>query len=165
MRILGIDPGTALTGYAIVDTIGSQLIVRDLGCITTDKHTPQAEKLVEISESLNELMTMWNPQEVAIERLFFAKNVTTAVTVAQARGVILHEVQKRGLAHEEYTPKEIKLSVCGSGSADKKAVQKMVQLICNLKAMPQIDDAADAIAVAICHAQQAPLRKLANTPV
>lgn len=162
MRILGIDPGTALTGYAIIDTIGTQLIVRDLGCIITSKHTPQAEKLVEISESLNELVNMWKPQEVAIEKLFFAKNVTTAVTVAQARGVIIHEIQKRGISHEEYTPKEIKLAVCGSGSADKKAVQKMVQLICNLKAMPQIDDAADAIAVAICHAQQAPLRKLSQ---
>lgn len=163
MRILGIDPGTALTGYAIVDTTGQQLIVRDLGCITTEKHKPQAEKLVEISESLIELIEMWKPQEIAIEKLFFSKNVTTAVTVAQARGVILHTVQQRGLPHDEYTPKEIKLAVCGDGSADKKAIQKMVQLLCNLKSMPQIDDAADAIAVAICHAQQAPLRKLTHT--
>lgn len=163
MRILGIDPGTARTGYAIVDSVNHQLIVRDLGCITTEKHQTQAEKLVEISNSLTELLEMWKPQEVAIEKLFFAKNVTTAVTVAQARGVVLCAVEQRGLAHAEYTPKEIKLAVCGSGSADKKAVQKMVQLICNLKSIPQIDDAADAIAAAICHAQQAPLRKLAQT--
>ncbi len=163
MRILGIDPGTARTGYAIVDSVNQQLTVRDLGCITTEKNQTQAEKLVEISNSLTELLDMWKPQEVAIEKLFFAKNVTTAVTVAQARGVVLHTVERRGLTHAEYTPKEIKLAVCGSGSADKKAVQKMVQLICNLKALPQIDDAADAIAAAICHAQQAPLRKLAQT--
>lgn len=162
MRILGIDPGTALTGYAIVDTIGNQFIVRDLGCITSKKTSSQAEKLVEISTSLCELLEMWKPQEVAIEKLFFMNNVTTAVTVAQARGVILHTVQQRGLAHAEYMPKEIKLAVCGYGSADKKAIQKMVQLLCNLKHMPKIDDAADAIAVAICHAQQAPLRKLSQ---
>ncbi|MFA7277955.1 MAG: crossover junction endodeoxyribonuclease RuvC [Candidatus Gracilibacteria bacterium] len=162
MRILGIDPGTAITGYAILDTSGQTLTVRDLGCITTDKKSTQAEKLVEISESLCELLEMWKPEEIAIEKLFFAKNVTTAVTVAQARGVILHTIQQRGLGHCEYTPKEIKLAVCGSGSADKKAVQKMVQILCNLKTIPQIDDAADAIAAAICHAQQLPIRRLAH---
>lgn len=162
MRILGIDPGTARTGYAVIEVNGNKTVVLDLGCITTEKTQTQAEKLLEISNNIDELITMWNPSEAAIERLFFSQNVTTAVTVAQARGVILEKIERRNIHHAEYLPKEIKLAVCGSGSADKKSVQKMVQLICNLVSLPQIDDAADAIAVALCHAQHQTLHLLAQ---
>lgn len=162
MRILGIDPGTALTGYAVLDSTNGQLIVRDLGCITTPKTATQSEKLEEIAASLTELLALWKPQQAAIEKLFFAKNVTTAVTVAQARGVILQTLQNKGVPHNEYLPKEIKATVCGDGSADKKAIQKMVQILCNLKSAPQIDDAADALAAAICHAQHLTIHTLAH---
>ncbi len=161
MRILGIDPGTALTGYAILDSNNGQLRVRDLGCITTKKGTSQSEKLEEISTNLCELIEIWHPEQAAVEKLFFSQNVTTAVTVAQARGVILQTLQASHVPHSEYLPKEVKATVCGDGSADKKAIQKMVQMLCNLESLPEIDDAADALAVAICHAQQLPLKRLA----
>jgi len=163
MRIIGIDPGTARTGYAIVEIRGRDTHVLDLGCITTEKTQTQAEKLLEIASNVEELIEKWHPDQAAIERLFFSQNVTTAVTVAQARGVILETIARRGIAHSEYLPREIKLSVCGNGGADKKAVQKMVQILCNLKAMPQIDDAADAIAVALCHAQHSAYQQLLRT--
>ena len=162
MRIIGIDPGTARTGYAIIEIHGRNSNVLDLGCITTKKTATQAEKLLEIACNIEELIEKWHPDQAAIERLFFSQNVTTAVTVAQARGVILETIARRGIIHAEYLPREIKLSVCGTGAADKKSVQKMVQIICNLKAKPQIDDAADAIAVALCHAQHSAYQQLTH---
>lgn len=163
MRILGIDPGTAITGYAILDSSNGQLVVRDLGCITTQKSMTQSEKLEEIASCLTELIILWKPQQASVEKLFFSQNVTTAVTVAQARGVILQTLQCNCIPHDEYLPKEIKATVCGDGSADKKAIQKMVKILCNLQSAPRIDDAADALAVAICHAQQLQLKHLALT--
>lgn len=156
MRILGIDPGTAITGYAVIETggqLGQRIKVLDIGCIRTKKEQSQKEKLVEIANNINELMDMWEPSHVAIERLFFMQNVTNAVTIAQARGVILETVARRQIPCSEYLPREIKLAVCGSGSADKKSVQKMVQLITKMATQPKVDDAADALAVCICHAQ------------
>ena len=153
MRILGIDPGTAITGYAVIEVVGQKITVLDLGCIKTQKSQSQSEKLVEIANNLNELMDAWQPANVAVEKLFFSQNVTTAVTVAQARGVILETVERRQINCVEYLPREIKLAVCGSGSADKKSVQKMVKLIGNLQSLPKVDDAADALAVAICSSQ------------
>ena len=163
MRIIGIDPGTARTGYAIIEIRGRDSIVLDLGCITTEKTQTQAEKLLEIANNIEELLTQWKPDQAAIERLFFSQNVTTAVTVAQARGVILETIARKRVPHSEYLPREIKVSVCGDGAADKKAVQKMVQILCNLKSKPQIDDAADAIAVALCHAQHSAYQQLQHT--
>lgn len=163
MRIIGIDPGTARTGYAIMDVMAGNSHVLDLGCITTNKTQSQAEKLLEIAENIEELIEQWQPDQAAIERLFFSQNVTTAVTVAQARGVILETIARRGITYSEYLPREIKLSVCGDGGADKKAIQKMVGILCKLKSKPQIDDAADAIAVALCHAQQTAYQQLLHT--
>lgn len=166
MRILGIDPGTAITGFAVIDsnaaTSNGKPLVHDCGSIRTTAETSHATRLAHIANDLEELLTHWHPDEVAIEKLFFATNVTTAVSVAQARGVILQTIERHGLPSFEYAPREIKQAICGTGGADKKSVQKMVQLICALSCPPRNDDAADALAVALCHAQTIPLRRAAQ---
>lgn len=167
MRILGIDPGTAITGFAVIDsnaaTSNSKPLVRDCGSIRTTAESSPAARLAHIANDLEELLTHWHPDEVAIEKLFFATNVTTAVSVAQARGVILQTIERHHLPSFEYAPREIKQAICGAGGADKKAVQKMVQLICALAHPPRNDDAADALAVALAHAQTIPLRRAAQS--
>lgn len=157
MRILGIDPGTAITGFAVIDTQNSQVIVRDIGCITTKSANGMPACLREIAENLEEILEKWQPDYAAVEKLYFSQNVTTAVTVAQARGVIIETIHSHGVQIAEYLPRQIKLAVCGDGGADKKAVQKMMQLITHLPSLPKKDDATDALAVAICHANTLPL--------
>ncbi|MEA3272211.1 MAG: crossover junction endodeoxyribonuclease RuvC [Patescibacteria group bacterium] len=148
MIILGIDPGLATTGYAVVNKDGSKFEMIDYGCILTKKGEKLESRLFEISEKLKIIIEEYKPEKVAIEQLFFCKNVKTAMVVGQARGAVLLTATKRNLSVYEYTPLQIKQAVSGYGKADKQQVQKMVQIIFNLKEIPKPDDAADALAIA-----------------
>lgn len=149
MRILGIDPGTGRLGFGVIDAVNGKLALVDAGVITTLAHTPTIERLEDIFDSLTQIIAATKPERVAIEKLFFARNVTTAMSVAEARGVALLTAQKAGLPIEEYTPMQIKQSITGYGKADKKQMQEMVRLQLGLKTVPKPDDAADALAAAI----------------
>ena len=162
MRIIGIDPGTAVTGFGVIEVTREHMRLLDYGCIETAAGLPACERLSRIGEDLEHLIKKWQPTEAAVEELFFAKNVKTAMSVAQARGVILEKLNRGGIAISEYKPKEIKEVVCGDGGADKKALQKMVQILLKLDKPPKKDDAADAIAAALCHASKIPLRNAIN---
>jgi crossover junction endodeoxyribonuclease RuvC len=147
--ILGIDPGYALAGWSILKKEGQKLILLDYGCLTTHKNTAHAERLKFLHDELNKIIKKYQPETLAIEDLFFFKNLKTAIKVAEARGVILMTAFNFGLAIKEYTPLQIKQALVGYGRAEKKQIQQMVKVILNLKEIPQPDDAADAIAVAI----------------
>lgn len=149
MRILGIDPGTGRLGFGVIDAHKGKLTLVDAGVVTTPAHTPTNERLEDIFDSLTEIICDLKPDRMAIEKLFFARNVTTAMSVAEARGVALLAGQKGKLPIEEYTPLQIKQSITGYGKADKKQVQEMVRLQLGLKTVPKPDDAADALAAAI----------------
>lgn len=149
--VLGIDPGTAIVGYGIVKQTGNKLTVIDHGCIKNASTLTQQERLIRIADGLKALIEQHNPQEIAVEELFFSKNVKTAMTVAQARGVILLTAAKASIRTAEYKPNQVKLAVCGYGSAEKTQVQEMVKRLLNMKEIVKPDDAADALAVAICH--------------
>ena len=151
MRILGIDPGTGLMGFGIIET-GAKPKLVDAGVIRTKVHQAEQERLLIIFDSLHEIVKETEPQMVSVEKLFFARNVTTAMSVAQARGVVLLVAQQHGLPIYEYTPMQIKQSLTGYGKADKKQMQEMVRLLLNLKEAPKPDDAADALAAALTHA-------------
>ncbi len=150
MRILGIDPGTGIMGFGVIETNGQQLV--DAGVIRTKVHQPEPERLVTIFNGLREIIVAAKPHVVSVEKLFFARNVTTAMSVAQARGVVLLVAQQHDLPIFEYTPMQIKQSLTGYGKADKKQVQEMVRLLLKLKEIPKPDDAADALAAALTHA-------------
>ncbi len=159
VRILGIDPGTAIVGWAVIDDAGGGRVAHVAhGCITTHKDRTDAERLVEIAQDLCDLIAQYRPQEVGIEQLFYFKNQKTIITVAQARGVALLAAQQHGLVIGEYTPLQIKQAVTGNGRADKRQVQEMVVRIYGLKSIPQPDDAADALAVAFCHSASRVMR-------
>lgn len=151
LRILGIDPGTATTGWAIVeeDKINTRLVA--CGCVNTSKLHSDADRLVEIGHDIGSLIKKYKPDEAAIEDLFFFKNLKTAITVAQARGVILYEIKKNRVPLSSYTPLQVKQALTGYGRAEKKQIQVMVKNILKLRSAPKPDDAADAIAIAICH--------------
>ena len=152
MLALGLDPGTATTGYGLVRLLDdSSLQVVDFGVITTPKDMEPAKRLSMLYHRLNEILTHFCPETSAVEKLFFQKNITTAIAVAQARGVILLALTQAGLGIGEYTPNEVKQAVTGYGSADKRQVQEMVRVQLTLDAIPKPDDAADALAIAICH--------------
>ena len=151
MRILGIDPRTAITGYGVIERQAGQYRLIDYGCITTPAHTPISQRLITIYQGMQCLLTEYQPDEVAMEELFFNRNVTTAITVGQARGVLMLAAAQQGLPIGEYTPLQVKQAISGYGRADKKQVQYMVCQILSLKEIPRPDDAADALAVAICH--------------
>ncbi len=151
MRILGIDPGTGILGFGVIES-GRHPTLIDAGVIRTKPHQPEPERLAIIFEGLTEIMAAARPDIVSVEKLFFARNVTTAMSVAQARGVVLLVAQQRSLPIFEYTPMQIKLSVTGYGKADKKQMQEMVRVLLNLKEVPKPDDAADALAAALTHA-------------
>ncbi len=150
MIILGIDPGDTLVGIGIIKKEGSDISIVNYECIRADSNKKTAQKLLEISEKLSLLLEKYKPDLVSIEELFFFKNKKTVIKVAQARGVLLLTCQKYNLKILEFTPLQIKQSVACYGRADKKQVQKMVQSILNLKELPKPDDAADALAAAIC---------------
>jgi crossover junction endodeoxyribonuclease RuvC len=151
MIILGIDPGLAIVGYGVVECIGNRYKAIDCGCITTDSKILFPERLKIIYDEMLSLIDKYKPDDVAMEELFFNKNVKTAIKVGQARGVEILAAINKGLDVYEYTPLQIKQSVVGYGRAEKRQVQEMVKLLLNLKEIPKPDDAADALAVAICH--------------
>lgn len=151
MRIIGIDPGTGIMGFGVVDVVKGKVTLVDAGVITTPAHTPHAERLEDIFDSLTSIIAETKPEEMSIEKLFFSQNITTAMTVAEARGVALLVGKKAGLKIAEYTPQQIKQSLTGYGKADKKQVQEMVRLQLGLSEVPKPDDCADAIAAAITH--------------
>lgn len=151
MRILGIDPGYAIVGYGIVDYIGSRFSTVSYGAVTTEAGIPFPERLVSIHSDLLSIIDKYKPDALAIERLYFNTNTTTAIDVAQARGVIVLAAQSRGLEIGEYTPLQVKQSITGYGRAEKHQVMEMVKSFLGLKAVPKPDDTADALALAICH--------------
>ncbi|MFZ2970441.1 MAG: crossover junction endodeoxyribonuclease RuvC [Minisyncoccia bacterium] len=150
MVILGIDPGTAITGYGVLESEKNKLTVLDCGCIYTDKKMEMPDRLDLIAESLKKIIKKNKPQAMAVEELFFFKNVKTVISVGQARGVVLFVGKNLKLKIFEYTPLQVKQAVVGYGRAEKKQVQLMVKAILGLKSIPKPDDAADALAVAIC---------------
>ncbi len=150
MRILGIDPGTGLLGFGVIES-GLKPKLVDAGVVRTKVHQPESERLKIIYDSLSEIISLAKPHVVSIEKLFFARNVTTAMSVAQARGVVLLLAEQNSLPIFEYTPLQIKQSLTGYGKADKKQMQEMVRLLLNLKEVPKPDDAADALAAALIH--------------
>lgn len=152
MRILGIDPGTATTGFGVVEEDSQgQLISVGYGTIITPPDMSVEKRLLSIYEQLKEIILLYKPQAAAVEKLFFYKNVTTAMAVGQSRGVVVLSFAQAGLPIGEYTPLEVKQAVTGYGNADKKQIQQMVKVLLNLETIPKPDDAADALAVAICH--------------
>jgi len=150
MMIMGIDPGTAATGYGFVKKLPDKLEIIDYGCIKTETKFSTAERLKKIDQQLAKLISKYKPKRIAVEDIFFFKNLKTAVKVSQARGVILARAAQTKAQVVEYTPLQIKQAVTGYGRADKKQVQQMVRMLLNLKEIPQPDDAADALATAIC---------------
>ena len=150
MLVLGIDPGTATTGYGLVED-GDPLEMVACGVITTPAGTPLPERLLAIHRQLSEVIRSYQPEAVAVEELFFSKNVRTAMSVGQARGAVLLTAAQAGLTVYNYKPAEIKQAVTGYGSASKKQVQEMVRLLLGLDEAPAPDDVADAVAIAICH--------------
>lgn len=150
MKILGIDPGTATTGYGIIENRKGKLRLLEYGCILTSKSKTLDERLAEIFSDLNKIIKKHRPQILAVESVFFYKNLKTAISVAHARGVVLLAARKNKLRLVEFTPLQVKSSLTGYGKADKKQVQYMVKVLLNLRAIPKPDDAADAIALAIC---------------
>ena len=155
MRLLGIDPGTGITGFGVIDVKDGKYTLVDAGVVRTKAHTPQQERLETIFENITEIIDEHKPQIMSIEKLFFTNNITTAMTVSEARGVVLLCAQKASMQIYEYTPLQIKQSITGYGKADKKQVQEMVRVVMKLKEVPKPDDCADAIAVAVTHAMHA----------
>src|SRR2546427_7085081 len=148
---LGIDPGMAIVGYAVVEARGDELSMIACDVITTPAGMPLAQRLQLIYRGLGEIITTHSPNEAAMEELFFAKNARTALTVGQARGVAMLALANGGLSIAEYTPMQVKQAVTGYGSAKKEQVGEMVRILLHLQSIPRPDDAADAAAVAICH--------------
>ena len=160
MLVLGIDPGTAITGYGLVRSDGEALSLVDYGVITTPSDRAMPERLQMIHRELTSLIEGHQPTDVALEELFFAKNVRTALNVGQARGVAILAAADAGLKVHEYTPLQVKQAVVGYGRATKDQIQQMVKMLLGLDFVPQPDDAADAIALAICHVHSARLRAI-----
>lgn len=155
MRILGIDPGFAITGYSIIDYIGNKFNLVASGAILTEAKVSFPLRLEKIYRELDEIINTYNPDAMSIEELFFNNNAKTAINVAQARGVILMTARIHGIDTYEYTPLQVKQAVVGYGRADKMQVQRMVKMILNTENLPKLDDITDSMAIAICHAHSA----------
>jgi crossover junction endodeoxyribonuclease RuvC len=163
MRTIGIDPGTARMGWGVVDEQGGRISLVEFGVLTTPAGMPQAERLRRLYDGLTEILGRHRPAYSAVEELFFGKNVNTAITVGQARGVALLALQISGAAIHEYKPVAVKQALTGYGGADKRQMQEMVRITLGLPSVPHPDDAADALAIAICHAYTGPtLRRIAG---
>jgi crossover junction endodeoxyribonuclease RuvC len=152
MLILGVDPGTAITGYGLVEKQGQRLAAHTYGVIRTPAGRPLSERLKQIYDQITALIEEHRPDALVVEELFFNKNTRTALAVGQARGVILLAAANQGLTIAEYTPLQVKMAVVGYGRAEKRQVQEMVRILLRLKNTPKPDDAADALAIAICYA-------------
>ena len=151
MRILGIDPGYAIVGYGVVDYSRNRFATVGYGAVTTKAKTPFETRLADIYNDMLFIIDKYNPDELAIEKLYFNTNTTTAIDVAQARGVIVLAAYQKGLKISEYTPLQVKQAVTGYGRAEKHQVMEMIKSILSLKSVPKPDDTADALALAICH--------------
>ncbi len=151
MKILGIDPGTATTGFGLIEKSGSKLAKIDAGVVSTPKTEQMQNRLKMLYDDLSQLVKTHQPDYIAVEKLFFTKNITTAMSVSQARGIVLLVAAQNKIELAEYTPLQVKMSVTGYGQAEKKQVQEMVKKILKLSVIPKPDDAADALAIAICH--------------
>lgn len=154
MRILGIDPGTATVGWGIIDVDGSRVAAVAFGHISTSKDLAPAKRLAEISRDISAIIRKYKPEEAAVEELFFSNNQKTVIAVAQARGCILLTLENLRVIISGYTPLEVKQALTNYGRADKAQVQLMVKAILKLSAIPKPDDAADALAIALCHASR-----------
>lgn len=155
MRILGIDPGIAIVGFGLIESNQGSVRMLQYGAVTTEAGLPLATRLVQIENDMTALIAQLKPDEIAVEELFFSKNITTGIAVAHGRGVILCTAERLGVPIFEYTPMQVKQAVAGYGLADKKQVMDMTKRLLKLKAVPKPDDAADALAIAICHARSA----------
>ena len=155
MRILGIDPGVATIGFGLGEASRACVKLLQYGVITTPAGMPLSTRLHQISQDLSQLLQTFRPDEAAVEELFFSKNITTGIAVAHGRGVILLEVERAGVPVYEYTPMQVKQAVAGYGGADKRQVMLMTQRLLKMKDVPRPDDAADALAIAICHGRSA----------
>lgn len=153
MRILGIDPGIATIGFGVIDFSGREYKLVNCGVITTPAHTMLSARLEQIYDDMCQLLELFKPDAVSVEELFFNTNITTGIAVAHGRGVLLLACRKAGVAIYEYTPLQVKQAVVGYGRAEKKQVMDMVRRICALPSPPKPDDAADAVALALCHAR------------
>ena len=153
--VLGIDPGTAITGYGVVRDLHGQAQALDYGVIRTPANQELALRLVTIYAALNDLLDRHRPDAVAVEEVFFSRNARTALSVGHARGVVLLAVAQRGIPLFHYKPTQVKQAVTGYGGADKRQVQEMVRMLLGLDAIPRPDDAADALAIALCHLHSA----------
>jgi crossover junction endodeoxyribonuclease RuvC len=160
MLVVGIDPGTATTGYGLVAETDHGITVVDYGVILTPAGERPELRLLQLSEKLNEILLLHRPNEGAVEKLFFQRNVTSAISVGQARGVVLLALAQHAVAVSEYTPMEVKQAVTGYGGADKMQIQLMVKALLSLPEIPHPDDAADALAIAICHLHSMRLNSL-----
>ena len=152
MRILGIDPGTATVGWGVLEAHGSTLTALAYGHIATSPALPLSERIAEIARDLREISTQYSPEEASVEKIFFFKNQKTVIAVSQARGAILLTLQTLGIRLSEYTPLQVKQSLTGYGRAEKKQTQIMIKSILKLAEIPKPDDVADALALALCHA-------------
>ena len=155
MRILGIDPGIAIVGFGLIESNRGSVRMLQYGAVTTEAGLPLATRLVQIENDMTALIAQLKPDEIAVEELFFSKNITTGIAVAHGRGVILCTAERLGVPIFEYTPMQVKQAVAGYGLADKKQGMDMTKRLLKLKAVPKPDDAADALAIAICHARSA----------
>lgn len=152
MVIIGIDPGLATIGFGVIDYTGNRFKTLDYGVLSTPAHTPVPERLEKIFTDATALFAKYRPDAISMEELFFSKNVTTGIPVAEARGVLLLAAQKAGINVYEYNPGEVKQSIVGYGKAEKRQVMEMTRMMLHLEKIPRPDDAADALAMAVCHA-------------
>lgn len=148
MKIIGIDPGIGRCGFAVLEQTRKEIVLKECGCIVTSKDQPEAERLFEIKKDLDYLIHKWQPELMAVESLFFISNQKTAISVAQARGVVILSSAEHKLKLIEITPLQVKMSVTGYGKAEKKQIQTMITKLLKLKKIPKPDDAADAAAIA-----------------
>ena len=159
MRILGIDPGFAITGFSIIEYKGNHFTLIDSGAILTKAGESFPDRLVKIYDDMQNIIDTYKPEVLSIEELFFNTNTTTAINVAQARGIVLVVARKNNVPIYEYTPLQIKQAVTGYGRADKMQVQRMVKMILNSEKLPKLDDITDSMAIAICHAHSSKFSK------
>ncbi len=155
MRILGIDPGIAIVGFGLIESGGTDAQMLRYGAITTEAGLPLATRLFQIQRDLEELIETFHPDAIAVEELFFNNNITTGIAVAHGRGIILYTAEKCGVPLYEYSPSQVKQAVVGYGKAEKTQVMDMTRRLLRLKSVPRPDDAADALAIALCHARSA----------
>lgn len=160
MRVLGIDPGTAITGYAVIEEQGSGLRLMAIGTIDTPADAPLPQRLQRIYTNLQEVVERYQPEAAAVEQLFFSRNARTAMSVGHARGVVLLALADAGLQIAEYTPMQVKQAVTGYGNATKHQIQEMMRVLLGLAEIPRPDDAADAAAVAVCYLHRSRLDAL-----